>query len=300
MNRRVTTLARILAVAGLLGVAIAVGGAVLTGAMPRQFVVVGPAAGTVSPSPSTPAAAAGSSPTAAPGLGTVHVVAIGDSVTAGTNCDCTPFPQLYAQDLANTYRVKAYVRNDGVAGETSADVLDDLKSDGGERHDIADGDIVVVTIGANDFGGQYDQVANGDCGGASGLACARSGLAKLPDNLTAIVQQIRRLRHGAPTAILLTGYWNVFEDGDVAKQSMSARGRAESDALSVATNQVVERVAQDQQATYVDLYSPFKGHDGSDDPTDLLADDGDHPNAAGHRVIAKALVRAGTAPLTLG
>jgi len=39
----------------------------------------------------------------------------------------------------------------------------------------------------------------------------------------------------------------------------------------------------------VDLYSPFKG-DGSKDPTSRLASDGDHPNSAGHQLIASALL----------
>ena len=57
--------------------------------------------------------------------------------------------------------------------------------------------------------------------------------------------------------------------------------------------------ADADHATYVDLYAPFKGADGSADPTDVLAADGDHPNAAGHEIIAQALLRAGTAPLRL-
>jgi lysophospholipase L1-like esterase len=41
----------------------------------------------------------------------------------------------------------------------------------------------------------------------------------------------------------------------------------------------------------VDIYAPFEGA-GDRNPTALLADDGDHPNAAGHRLIAKALLDA--------
>ena len=76
------------------------------------------------------------------------------------------------------------------------------------------------------------------------------------------MEQIHRLRAGAPTAVLLTGYWNVFEDGDVARRAMTKQGLAESDTLTRATNQVIEQVAGDQQATYVDLYTAFKGADG--------------------------------------
>lgn len=41
--------------------------------------------------------------------------------------------------------------------------------------------------------------------------------------------------------------------------------------------------------TYVDLVKPFRGPSGDSDPTPLLADDGDHPNAAGVDAIADAL-----------
>jgi lysophospholipase L1-like esterase len=237
--------------------------------------------------------------TPTPALTKVHVVAIGDSVTAGTNCNCTPFPDLYATELADRYDVRAYVQNDGTGGETSSDVVDDLTSDPAERDDIAQADIVVVTIGANDFGPHYNDVVTGACGGGDHLACVQDELGQLQDNLNAIVQRIHRLRGGAPTAVLLTGYWNVFEDGDVAASSMSTQGRADSDTLTVATNRIIEGVADATQSTYVDLYTPFKGADGTQDPTNLLAADGDHPNGAGHKLIADALLRAGTTPVRL-
>jgi len=289
--------ARVLAVIGLVAVVIAVGGALLTGAAARRFIAVAPPPSSVPASLPPPSSSAAP---ASPSISTAHLVAIGDSVTAGTNCNCTAFPNLYAKELAARYGIAAYVRNDGQGGETSADVLDDLRGDDAEQADIARADIVVVTIGANDFGSQYGAVSSGTCGGGDDLSCVDDDLGRLQDNLTAIVRQIHRLRAGAPTAVLLTGYWNVFEDGDVARRAMTKQGLAESDTLSRATNQVIARVAGDQQATYVDLYAAFKGADGGDDPTQLLADDGDHPNAAGHRLIAQALTEASTAPLILG
>ncbi|GAA3610710.1 SGNH/GDSL hydrolase family protein [Microlunatus ginsengisoli] len=285
-----------IAVLALLALVAAATAAVITGAAARRIVVVDP------PSRSPVVPSMFPAPTAAPspGLSKVHVVAIGDSVTAGTNCDCTPFPEQYATAIADEYDVKTYVRNDGQGGETSDDVLDDLEHDGAEQDDISGADIVLVTIGANDFGPSYDQIVAGTCGGSDQLACVEDSLGSVQDNLTAIVKRIRELRGQKPTAILLTGYWNVFEDGDVAKKSMTTQGLADSDALTLATNRIVQQVATAQHATYVDLYAPFKGSDGSDDPTDLLADDGDHPNAAGHKLIAQALLAAGTAPLTIG
>jgi lysophospholipase L1-like esterase len=88
----------------------------------------------------------------------------------------------------------------------------------------------------------------------------------------------------------MTGYWNVFEDGDVAKRQYPASGRIASDQLTVRTNTAIAAAARADDATYVDIYTPFE--DNAADITTLLATDGDHPNAAGHALIARILLAA--------
>ena len=56
-------------------------------------------------------------------------------------------------------------------------------------------------------------------------------------------------------------------------------------------NARIEAAARSHGAVPVDLYAPFKGA-GDVDPTPLLADDGDHPDAAGHALIARVLLAA--------
>ena len=46
-----------------------------------------------------------------------------------------------------------------------------------------------------------------------------------------------------------------------------------------------------QGAHYVDLFRPFE--QSGRDVTSLMAPDGDHPNAAGHELIARTLLDAG-------
>ena len=46
----------------------------------------------------------------------------------------------------------------------------------------------------------------------------------------------------------------------------------------------------------LDLKRRIKGPDGHRDPTGLLADDGDHPNAAGHALIARLVLAQLTTP----
>ena len=83
----------------------------------------------------------------------------------------------------------------------------------------------------------------------------------------------------------------------MAAAAFSGRGRAATDRLTRAANALIATAARKDGAGYVDLYAAFKGEHAERDPTRLLAADGDHPNAAGHRVIAAALLSAGIAPL---
>src|SRR5690349_6433600 len=82
--------------------------------------------GTPSPTAAPPSSATPSQPRA----GSQTIVALGDSVPRGTNCDCRPYPPLTADDLvASTGRTVSAV-NDSVAGATSEDVLTQLTYDG--------------------------------------------------------------------------------------------------------------------------------------------------------------------------
>ena len=53
-------------------------------------------------------------------------------------------------------------------------------------------------------------------------------------------------------------------------------------------NATIEAVATSDHVLYVDAYAPFKGQ-GSLNPTSQLLDDGDHLDASGHTIMAKAV-----------
>ncbi len=228
------------------------------------------------------------------------VVGLGDSITSGEACPgCTPFVDLYGREISRDTEVPTTVINLGVGGSTSDDLLESL-AEGEAATAVRDADIVTVTIGANDFFPDLDTYLSGECGGDDNLACFTPVLPELQDHLTATLQRIRELRAGQPTAVRVTGYWDVFLDGEVAAQTYGPSFRPDSSALTREVNAVIEEVTRSQDATYVDLFAPFKGEDGDLDPTPLLAEDGEHPNQDGHQQIADSLVHAGYAPLPAG
>ena len=83
---------------------------------------------------------------AAPSPSSMKVVALGDSVTAGSRCDCAAFPQLYATGLESRYGVPIQLTNDGRGGQTSDAVLADLDSTSRAEADVTAADVVLVTI----------------------------------------------------------------------------------------------------------------------------------------------------------
>jgi acyl-CoA thioesterase-1 len=194
------------------------------------------------------------------------VVTLGDSVPAGTACDCDPFPTTYART------VHAVSANLAVPGYTSADVLAQIP---GVRSHLAGADEVVLMIGANDLAAAFDA-------GNSFPAAA----ATMQQNVTASIEEIDEIR---TTTVLVLGYWNVVQDGQVAATAYGPSGVKRSVTATEYANDGLREAAADTHATYISTDVAFHGADGTHDPTGLLAADGDHPNAAGHAAIAALL-----------
>jgi lysophospholipase L1-like esterase len=248
----------------------------------------------------------GSVPTPVPGprsgqtrTAALRVVALGDSVTGGTACNCSAFPAVYGGLLGRRTGSQVTVDNLGVSGLDSAGLLGQLdQADSAEARAVKGADIVLLTIGANDFGDHHDDVTEARCASTAGGDCVSDELEQLSSNLHRILTGIRTLREAKATTVLVTGYWNVYEDGEVARQAFPPEGVAATVELTRRVNTVIAAVCASHGAAFVDLFGPFE-KDGVG-VTRLLAADGDHPNAAGHLLIAQVLAKAGLPKLPAG
>jgi lysophospholipase L1-like esterase len=199
---------------------------------------------------------------------------LGDSVPAAAACQCAGF----GADLAHV--LDATLTDDAVSGQDSAGLVKQL-DDPALRRALHSATLVTVTTGANDF--HQADASNPSC---TNLSCYQGDLNALDVDVRTVLQKIRTLAP-AGTTVVLTGYWNVFLDGQVA----DAKGPtyvAVSNALTLAVNRARRALSAGPDVAYTDLYRPFKGS-GTRDDTALLAADGDHPNAAGHHLIARAI-----------
>ncbi|AEV87646.1 hypothetical protein ACWT_6634 [Actinoplanes sp. SE50] len=219
--------------------------------------------------------------------GPYRVVGLGDSIPAGSVCGCTSYVSLVAQDEAARRSRTADVANLAQGGLTTTGLLTQL-GDATVRRQIAAADLVLITIGANDF--DTGSVDDDSCA-APELSCFQPALKAQQSQLADVLKQVRTALATRSATVLITGYWNVFLDGAVGATHGADYVR-NSISLTRTENTQIAAAARAQNGTYVDLFTPFKGNSGAEDDTSLLAADGDHPNAAGHRRIADAVESA--------
>jgi len=270
----------------------------LIGTIPSSFRITSANAGPhqpISTAAATNTAAAAAPPAATPTTkitaGSARVVGIGDSVTSASVCGCTGFVESYAAHLPAAAGGPAHAVNLGTNGLTAAGLRTLISGGGPVASGVAEGDILLVTIGANDLTPLLSRWQVSGCTSA----CYTPAVDAVGSDVAAILSAAKGLRANRPTRVLVTDYWNVFADGDVALASDGPAYLRWSDELTRALNSRICAVTRSAGDTCVDLYRPFKG-DGSLDPTAFLAADGDHPNAAGNQLIASTLMAATPLP----
>lgn len=148
-------------------------------------------------------------------------------------------------------------------------------------------DLLILQVGDNDF--NLDHVGDSGCFPIGPSPCYAPTLAELHTDLAAVITGIRSINHRADLNIAVLGYWNITVDGPVG-QAMGNDFVVGSDALTAAVNQTIHAVANATGSIYIDTYTPLNGSAGERDSTPDLLDDGGHPNATGHTIIATAVM----------
>lgn len=205
----------------------------------------------------------------------------------GAGCDCEDFLAQTGALLHRRTGRPVDTVNNSANGETAADLLGDLRTDDAYTVEIGRADVIVLTIGANDLGPVLDDWV----GDACERSCYHPEDEAMGDRLSAILTIVDREKK-AGASVFVVNYWNVFEDGDVGAGDYDEGYLAWSDKVTRDANATICQAAELAAASCVDLYQPFKGADGTKDPTPLLADDGDHPNQAGTTLIAAVVAAA--------
>lgn len=198
-------------------------------------------------------------PTARHGVPIRKIVGLGDSVMAGTACDCDgPVNALASRLEQRPGAGRITWVNLGADGATTADVGDVVESDEWNA-DIADADVVVIIVGANDLTEAYDAWVD-DPEDPEPLD---DSLAALESSLPDVLGRVKAAHEDRPVTYLVAGYWNVFAEASVddAPEGYAGWSRAATDRA----NTIIARSAGDAGMTYVDLVAPFRGPAGDGD-----------------------------------
>jgi lysophospholipase L1-like esterase len=165
---------------------------------------------------SSPPAAVPSASSFGSGGSTWHLVAVGDSISAGKNCPgCTTFVDLYTAALTRRAGVTVSRTNWSVPGLSSGRLLDMVLNDAALRSDLARADVVTVTIGTNDL--PWNPGPD-ECGATPRArtvdwtsitpACLQDTATRYATDLDHVLAEIERLRAGAPTMLRVTGLYD--------------------------------------------------------------------------------------------
>ena len=254
-----------------------------------------PAVGNIS----TPTASGTSDP-AASGAGLY--IALGDSLSAGIGASSpdTTFVELVHQSLGPGIELM----NLGHGGDTSDDLIqggnldravatiESNNSDGNETNDVQ---LVTLEIGGNDLLGIYfSLVLTGICPDAqSALAktqCAqalRNALDGFRPNFATALDRLQAADPDVPIVVMTL--YNPFDYLGPAGELgvLSLDGEAGTD-FPEGLNDIIRSIAADHQGVIVaDVYSAFAGKAAGLISSDLI-----HPNDAGYRTMADAVIAA--------
>lgn len=213
----------------------------------------------------------------APAPGTYRVVALGDSLTAGTGDARAGGYARRLQGLLQARGRASALVNLAVPGAESGEVLARL-SEPAVRAAVAEADLVLVSAGGNDLSHTLRTVAGRP------LADPESARETARANLAMLVARLRSLNRAA--AIRLIGIYNPFEIAP--DEEPAAR------ALLASWNAVLESATDaDAGALLIPTADLFQGR------PDRLASDHYHPGPEGHALVAERVLQSLTLALPL-
>jgi len=214
-------------------------------------VVAGCSGSTSNPAtnPTEPTATSPSGSSAPPAQHAWAIVALGDSLPHGSNCDCTPYPDLTGVDLSARPERTVTVTNDAVGGYTTADVLAKLQSNSSVIDQVRSSDVVEIEIGANDL--PYSAT----CGRS--VTCYEPTVLVVEKNLATIVARVHELTTGHQVLVVLLDYWTVWLGGQYAAAQGDTYVAAATE-VPDQVNTVIKSTASMTNSAYVDLRAAFK------------------------------------------
>ena len=200
----------------------------------------------------------------------LRIVAIGDSITAGTgDSQIGGYPARLAELLRGHGRAPTVV-NLAVPGAETADVLRRIDSAPEARAELARADIIVASAGGNDLTHSLRPPAD------RAATEPATAAAQAATNLTTLARRLRGLNPTAPVRFI--GLYNPFD--------VLPADEADARAMLGQWNALIERATDGfHDVVVVPVADLFYGR------LDRLAADRFHPGSVGHALIAERVLQ---------
>ena len=237
----------------------------------------------------------------------VTVVALGDSIplNAPTDCpNCVGFVDSYADAVGA--EVVNLARGGALTGAIAGEI-----GDGAFADELEDADLVIVSFGGNDqppYRQDYqpcrvddpDTIVEAvDDLAATTTECMDRVTRRLAQWATEAVGDVHQQAPGAEVVVLPP--YNFWLGWPTIESAPDAAREAALTAITYAVRSWRDElcaIADDLDATCVDLYTAFNGPDGSQPAGELLASDHTHPSQEGNDLIRDLLLEANLLPTT--
>ena len=209
-------------------------------------------------------------------------VTLGDSFTAYAD-----WPATYASYLEEDFLVEVKLHGYAVGDQTTAAMLDKIRTNEVIRQQIMEAEVITVQWGATSVGVPARLYAIGSCGGADGQDCLREAYSSLEADWVALLDELVALRSPEETHIITfrTGTWLPATLCDWGSECWEVLLTS-----MVEWGDFVERTAIERGIHVVDVDRVLTGPDYRQPPNEqYLQSDGFHLSQAGSIAAANLL-----------
>ncbi|WP_050615874.1 GDSL-type esterase/lipase family protein [Bacillus testis] len=211
-----------------------------------------------------------------------NYLSLGDSLAAGMNSDnkvdSNGFSDVAAKYLSDNKMIGSYSKEFAVPGYTTSQVLKDLNEKAALQDTVKKSKLISISVSANDL------LSIGKMNEATGMmeidrTKLVPTLGTISANYSAIMKKIKELNPNADVYVM--GYYFPYP-------YMNDQQKPELIQMEKGLNELLRGIAVTNNATFVDVYSKF----GDDTKPYLPNPKSIHPNAAGYKLMADALIEA--------
>ncbi|MBQ9742642.1 MAG: hypothetical protein IJV88_03080 [Ruminococcus sp.] len=208
----------------------------------------------------------------------------GDSIAAcyGLEDPLTGYPTLITQDKPYT------LNNEAISGDETSDMLRLLQTSDATRKNIAESELLVISIGGNDLLGPLQRATTAELFdlmmNKENSALIKNALASASTNLATITKEIRSLN--ADCTIIFQTIYNPIYANETYKNYATL-----IDSFAPIFNSMFYTLAESDDKIFVaDVFTAFDNYYKETGKFDIIQADGIHPSQAGHSLIADVIL----------